>query len=93
MELLGIISYTPCNDTKHATEEIARLLSEAGLRNVDVQRFCSKGVESVSSKFLRNYIVQETPNFTIVLAGNNINQREILEEIIVKNRNSIPNIR
>lgn len=91
--MLAIIAYTPCGDTKQATGEIARLFSEANLYSVDIHRFCSKGVELVRFLSSLYIILQETPNFTLILAGNDVHQRQIVEEIVAKNRNSIPNIR
>uniref|UniRef100_A0A7I4YCW1 SAM domain-containing protein n=1 Tax=Haemonchus contortus TaxID=6289 RepID=A0A7I4YCW1_HAECO len=81
LESLAIISYTPCNDTKYASGELARSLLEAGLPLVQLFRFASKGLS------------QGQDNFTVIIAGSNHQTRDKIHSIYVEGRTSAPDLR
>ncbi|VDO96827.1 unnamed protein product [Heligmosomoides polygyrus] len=81
LQCLAIIAYTPCNDTKYASGELARFLSEAELPSVQLFRFASKGLSKGQD------------NFTVITAGSDLNTRSKIHSIYVEGRTSAPDLR
>ncbi|PIO76462.1 hypothetical protein TELCIR_01468 [Teladorsagia circumcincta] len=83
MELscLAVVAYTPCNDTKYASGELARLLVEAQLPSVQLFRFASKGLS------------QGQDNFTVITAGSDHQTTSKIHSIYVEGRTSAPDLR
>ncbi|VDL73301.1 unnamed protein product [Nippostrongylus brasiliensis] len=81
LECFAIVAYTPCNDTKFASGELARFLSEAGLPSVQLLRFASKGLS------------EGQDNFTVITAGANCHSTSKIHSIYVEGRTSAPDLR
>ncbi|KAK5964803.1 hypothetical protein GCK32_001270 [Trichostrongylus colubriformis] len=81
LECLAVIAYTPCNDTKYASGELARLLVEAELPSVQLFRFASKGLS------------QGQDNFTVITAGTNYETMSKIHSVYVEGRTSAPDLR
>ncbi|KHJ92884.1 hypothetical protein OESDEN_07220 [Oesophagostomum dentatum] len=81
LQCFAVVLYTPCNDTKYASGELARLLAEAGLPTVQLHRFASKGLS------------QGHDNFTVITAGEDCVTRAKVHSIYVEGRTSTPNLR
>ncbi|PAV59503.1 hypothetical protein WR25_16309 [Diploscapter pachys] len=74
---LSIVGYSPDAETKGATDNIARHLNDAGLKEIVVTRFATKGYTG-------------DPNFTLIVAGNDIDQKESVVELYANQRSPTP---
>ncbi|EYC38233.1 hypothetical protein Y032_0731g1899 [Ancylostoma ceylanicum] len=81
LQCFAIVLYTPCNDTKYASGELARLLTEAELPVVQLHRFASKGLSKGHE------------NFTVISAGDDSETRTKVHSIFVDGRTSAPDLR
>ncbi|KAL6726382.1 hypothetical protein Aduo_008360 [Ancylostoma duodenale] len=81
LQCFAIVLYTPCNDTKYASGELARLLTEAELPFVRLYRFASKGLSKGHE------------NFTVISAGEDSETRAKVHSIFVDGRTSAPDLR
>ncbi|RCN52658.1 hypothetical protein ANCCAN_01034 [Ancylostoma caninum] len=81
LQCFVIVLYTPCNDTKYASGELARLLTEAELPSVQLYRFASKGLSKGHD------------NFTVISAGEDGETRTKVHSIFVDGRTSAPDLR
>lgn len=104
LQCFAIVLYTPCNDTKYASGELARLLTEAELPFVQLHRFASKGL-SKAWKFLHLSLKQKEmllntlihfkghENFTVISVGEDSGTRAKVHSIFVGGRTSAPDLR